>query len=376
MTRGRNTNTVHIVAESTDQARQIWVDTFSRDQADLGPAVAAQRAQVDADRYAPQRPLTEALADLRAAWTVEADTYAHLGRTQSDLDQLREFMALKAEREIALAPLASARDHADQAAVHASKQAERLDQLLDAVTTQYANQLTQHWEQQRPDARDAARAVLAGSGRFGLHRRTVHDAQDELGQWADNWRPIVTHLPTDADQLAHVAAGYDTARSRDAISAYARAAAEHAHPEHHTAHKTVKAATEQTRQAEATYRQAAAQYDRELARYGRLAYTRHPEARLAHAEEQTNALTSQHDTARQQITALLREPALRSLSPERIQAEHDTWQHDRNTQHAAQQRAAHAAALAASQKHPSRRHDPTRTYSSMTPPQNGNGISR
>ena len=146
MTRGRDTNTVHIVAESIDQARQIWVETFSRDQADLGPAVAARRAQADADRYAPQRPLAEALADLRAAWTVEADTRAQLTRTRSDLDQLREFMAVKAERETTLAPLVAARDHADQAAAHATKQAERLDQLLDAVTTQYANQLTQHWD--------------------------------------------------------------------------------------------------------------------------------------------------------------------------------------------------------------------------------------
>ena len=42
-----------------------WDDVFSRDRADLGPAVAAQRAALDVDRYGtqiPGRPLDEMLA--------------------------------------------------------------------------------------------------------------------------------------------------------------------------------------------------------------------------------------------------------------------------------------------------------------------------
>ncbi len=53
MTRGRQTNTVHLVADDLDQARRQWVETFNRDRADLGPAHARTRAIEDIDRYGP-----------------------------------------------------------------------------------------------------------------------------------------------------------------------------------------------------------------------------------------------------------------------------------------------------------------------------------
>ena len=73
MTRGREDNVAHLVAENLDDARQLWVETFGRDRADLGPGHAARRAAEDLERYAPHRPLEAALADLRAAWTTEQD---------------------------------------------------------------------------------------------------------------------------------------------------------------------------------------------------------------------------------------------------------------------------------------------------------------
>ena len=55
MTRGRDGNTAHLVAETLDDARQQWVDAFGRDRADLGPA-HARRSAVDAiDRYGTDR---------------------------------------------------------------------------------------------------------------------------------------------------------------------------------------------------------------------------------------------------------------------------------------------------------------------------------
>lgn len=51
MTRGRLTNTTHLVAESIDEARDQWIATFNRDRADLGPAHARERALDDIDRY-------------------------------------------------------------------------------------------------------------------------------------------------------------------------------------------------------------------------------------------------------------------------------------------------------------------------------------
>lgn len=53
MTRGRERNVAHLVAESVDDARRQWVETFSRDRADLGPAHARRHAIEAIDRYGP-----------------------------------------------------------------------------------------------------------------------------------------------------------------------------------------------------------------------------------------------------------------------------------------------------------------------------------
>lgn len=53
MTRGRLSNVAHLVAESVDDARRQWIDVFSRDRADLGPAHARGQAIYAIDRYGP-----------------------------------------------------------------------------------------------------------------------------------------------------------------------------------------------------------------------------------------------------------------------------------------------------------------------------------
>jgi conjugative relaxase-like TrwC/TraI family protein len=53
MTRGRDHNTAHLVADDLDDARRQWVDVFSRDHADLGPAHARRQAIDSIDRYGP-----------------------------------------------------------------------------------------------------------------------------------------------------------------------------------------------------------------------------------------------------------------------------------------------------------------------------------
>ena len=65
MTRGRYGNTAHLVAENVEDARRQWVEVFSRDRADLGPAHAKQQAFDAVDRYGtkkrrrPAQPLPE-----------------------------------------------------------------------------------------------------------------------------------------------------------------------------------------------------------------------------------------------------------------------------------------------------------------------------
>jgi exodeoxyribonuclease V alpha subunit len=61
MTRGRARNVAHLVADTTEDARRQWVEAFSRDRADLGPANAARLADDDVERYGPQAPHTSTL---------------------------------------------------------------------------------------------------------------------------------------------------------------------------------------------------------------------------------------------------------------------------------------------------------------------------
>ena len=56
MTRGRENNTAHLVAENLEDARKQWIEAFGRDRADLGPGHARSRAIDDIGRYGPTRP--------------------------------------------------------------------------------------------------------------------------------------------------------------------------------------------------------------------------------------------------------------------------------------------------------------------------------
>lgn len=56
MTRGRERNVAHLVAEDVDHARRQWVEVFGRDRADLGPTQAAVLAAAAIDRYGPTAP--------------------------------------------------------------------------------------------------------------------------------------------------------------------------------------------------------------------------------------------------------------------------------------------------------------------------------
>ena len=53
MTRGRDANTAHLVAENVEEAQRQWIEVFSRERADLGPAHARRRAIDAIDRYGP-----------------------------------------------------------------------------------------------------------------------------------------------------------------------------------------------------------------------------------------------------------------------------------------------------------------------------------
>jgi ATP-dependent exoDNAse (exonuclease V) alpha subunit len=60
MTRGRWSNTAHLIAEDLTDAREQWITVFTRDRADLGPAHAGRLAAAEAARYARQRSVERA----------------------------------------------------------------------------------------------------------------------------------------------------------------------------------------------------------------------------------------------------------------------------------------------------------------------------
>jgi hypothetical protein len=71
LTRGRHSNTAHILTADETDAREQWSMVFARGRADLGPAVARDTAAREAARYAPTRPLDAVLPTcVKRGWPV------------------------------------------------------------------------------------------------------------------------------------------------------------------------------------------------------------------------------------------------------------------------------------------------------------------
>ena len=345
MTRGRDSNTAHLVADTPRAARDQWIEVFNRDRADLGPAHAARLAAQEAAQYATHRRLGAALSDLRDAWTQERALAQDLTAARGERDQLAEVMPLRAQHD---AQVAAARATYEQARGHATQAREHADQLEAIVgndTIQLAGRLRQEWDTSRPGARAAAQTIAAGTGRIGQHRGAVRRASDHLQAWAQQWRPIVASLPTDTDRLASLAARHDDPNLGQAISAYARTLAEDAHPDHTPAQASAHAAHQTAARALDAYEKARTHYPAELADHGNLAWLPDPAGHLAEAKLDVAELTDQLRAAQVRVRAALAEPAIRSLPQERIETERERWA--TQPQHQQEEHTANAAPVVA-----------------------------
>jgi len=325
MTRGRDHNTAHLVADTLKEARDQWIEVFNRDRADLGPAHAARLAAQEAAPYATHRPLGAALSDLRDAWTQEHTLTQHLTAARDERDQLTQVVPLRAQHD---AQVAAGRATYEQARGHATQAAEHADQLeavVGADTVQLAGRLQQEWDTSRPAARAAAQTIHAGTGRIGQHRGAVRRASGHLQAWAQQWRPIVASLPTDTDRLAVLAAGHDDPTIGQAITAYARTLAVDAHPDHAPAQAAAHAAHQTAARALDAYDKTCTHYPAELADHGNLAWLPDPADHLAETQLDVAELTDQLRAAQSRVRAALAEPAIRSLPQERIQTERERW---------------------------------------------------
>jgi exodeoxyribonuclease V alpha subunit len=312
---------------------------FGRDRADLGPGHAAGLAAAEAARYAPARPLEEALGDLRRAWTAE----------QRGLDQLAFLQRLQTtyQREVALdidgAAAVSAAKVAHQAAVGeadaARQRVEAVGALVDAAAERTSASLLARWDADRDVAAQAARTVADGPGRLRLRRAAVTRAGGQLDDWARRWRPHLPDLPTDPNAIAEVA-GRDDDRPRlqAALGAAARRRAEQAHPQHAELRAAADTAQRAADQAQRRLNDALRRHDDRLA--GTAPASRESAARLTEAQRELAAARQRLTDTRTRITRLHAEPALAALPSGRLDDERLAWRvgHDADTRRRAADR--------------------------------------
>lgn len=307
MTRGRAGNTAHLVTQDPEtvdpvaDAREQWVAVFARDRADLGPAHAAEQAAREAANYARPRPLDQALAELREAWTVEQDCLERLARDELRARQLRQIVAIRAEQDATLPTLKAEAQHSSQVAEAAAVRLEHTGAVVAQDAGRLRDALLRDWDHQRPATFQAAQTIAAGTGRFGGRRHQVADARDSLEQWAVTWQPYLSDLPTDSAALAQRAATIDHRPAVwDAFDHWARQRSAQLHPEHAVAEHAAQHARVAERDAHTAYRDASPQYSARLASHGASAIAAQPADRLTREREH---LQSQRDTERQAAAA-------------------------------------------------------------------------
>lgn len=190
MTRGRTQNIAHLVAEDLDDARKQWEAVFARDRSDLGPAVAAQRAAEDIDRYGsqqPTRPLDAVLVDLRDAWARQADLSERHDRLAAERDALQQVAAITARYAPGRQRLRAADDTTRDRWRHTRAAVTALDRALHGEDTALRAQVWEDWRTDLHRAADAAAVAREGTGRLGQRRRQVRDAHHDLIAFAEKW---------------------------------------------------------------------------------------------------------------------------------------------------------------------------------------------
>jgi hypothetical protein len=326
MTRGRTANTAHLVATDPAQAREQWLAVFARDRADLGPAHAARLAAAEAARYAQQRQLEQALADLHSAWTAEQRCLDRLAHDLPRRDALREIVALESAHADRAAALTDAYRQRGIDARHATARVENSEARITAETDRIRDTLLGSWDTGRDAARDAAQVVLDGPGRLQLRRAAVNRAGEQLVDWADSWRPYLPAMPTAPQQIARLAdRSDDRPRLWTAFDQYARHHAEHAHPEHPALRATAATAQESHRHAGTAMAHARRQLEDRLARFGSLSWTPDPAERLADTDRDIATARTELAAVRACIARLTAEPALLAQPADRLVHERDTW---------------------------------------------------
>jgi hypothetical protein len=341
MTRGRDTNTVHLIAADLDDARDQWVDAFSRDRADLGPAHAATRAAHQAAGYTAARPLDRVLDELREAWRAQAERQRELDRATALRERITEVIALHAQRERARELHERRDEQARAVAERARATADQSTAALNAHAREIRDELLQRWHDQHRQSRQAGQVVLAGPGWLGHRILAVHRATETLARWSASWQPYLPDMPTSTDRIAYFAIYASNGHwISDALDRYAHARAEHAHPDHHDLLRAADAAEQHWRQTRRDSFQRRSHLDARLTGYGVLGYTRDLPARLDQADQHIHDAQSRLERVNRRLDRLSNEPAITAQPLGWLERQHDQWRADDAAEQAAARRIA------------------------------------
>jgi hypothetical protein len=130
-------------------------------------------------------------------------------------------------------------------------------------------------------------------------------------------------------------------------------------------------AAEHARRTETAYYETVEAYDRRLINdFGTFTIYRDPVSLLDRLDGWVVEASSSHDAAVGHVHDLMAEPALRSLPTDRLQAQRDTWRHDRDAQIRAEQAASERAALGPGRPHPAQARSTSRRRASRCSPRN------
>ncbi|SBN43680.1 TrwC relaxase [Propionibacterium freudenreichii] len=222
MTRGRNTNRLHVVAEDLADARAQFIDAMERDPADRGldhAAHAAQEAVRGLVNDGPVRLVTEELARLDHEAERAQRTAARWEQIAARLDAQRS--THRAEDDESAAVLRKAEEVAEQVRAEAAR----------PLTVQAEHDGAAYLAAVENEAATSAR--LATVGRFGRrkarteHRAATEHTQELRGQVSSEWGTTPTYadcLPAWASRAAEKRAETDP-RVAEAVQTVAAATA-------------------------------------------------------------------------------------------------------------------------------------------------------
>jgi hypothetical protein len=374
MTRGRDHNVAHLVAENLDDARRQWEAVFGRDRADLGPAAAAEQAAEDIERYGtqpPTRSLDEVLTDLWDAWTRQADLHEQHHRLAGERDALQQVAAIQARYTPDAERLHGDEVDARRGWLEARQQVHELEAALTSETADLQTRVWGAWRQELSQAQRAAEVVRDGVGRLGQHRRQVRGAGAELIAFADRWHPAVPDLATDPVELADQIRWRQGRRVEDPINTFVARTVADAHPDADQIRQIERDAHASYEQAERSRSHVEAAMYAELRPYGPAAHTRDVDGRLAAVVDRLARVRRDLQTATARVDVLEREPAVRTLRPGGIDGERERWAADLV---ARQEAATREAKQRRQRQQETRRIEPTPP--SRRTPDHGRGIGR